>query len=152
MEHKRWTVHLDVSEIYIGKINFICKTESSFLFGNIKIDAQDAWYASNSKSNTLENGYSVVEGHVCQEDGILVRDRPGNGRMDRQTDRQAFQSQYIETDAIHFLFSLLRIMGLYMFRAHPQEVFHKRYLVYCMRVMSIGCTKIGVKHVDALNY
>jgi hypothetical protein len=29
-----------------------------------------------------------------------------------------------------------------MFRtllAHPQEVLHKRYLVYCVRVMSVGC-------------
>jgi hypothetical protein len=40
---------------------------------------------------------------------------------------------------MHFLFDLLRIKGLYMFRAilaHTQEVLHKRYLVYCVRVMS----------------
>jgi hypothetical protein len=44
---------------------------------------------------------------------------------------------------MHFLFSLLGIMGLYMFRgllAYPQEVLHKRHLVYCVRVMSVGCT------------
>jgi hypothetical protein len=38
---------------------------------------------------------------------------------------------------------LLRINGLYMFRAllaHHQEAFYKRHLVYCMRVMSAGCT------------
>jgi hypothetical protein len=23
--------------------------------------------------------------------------------------------------------------------AHPQEALHKRHLVYCMRVMSVGC-------------
>jgi hypothetical protein len=43
---------------------------------------------------------------------------------------------------MHFLFSLLRIKGLYMFRAllaYPQEVLHKRHLVYCVRVMSVGC-------------
>jgi hypothetical protein len=43
--------------------------------------------------------------------------------------------QYIETNVIHFLFSL-RIKDLYVFRAllaHPQEVFHKRHLVYCVR-------------------
>jgi hypothetical protein len=43
---------------------------------------------------------------------------------------------------IRFLFSLLRIKGLYMFRAllaHPQEVLHKRHLIYCVRVMSVGC-------------
>jgi hypothetical protein len=36
---------------------------------------------------------------------------------------------------------------LYMFRAllaHPQEVQHKRQLVYCVRVMSVGFTRIGV--------
>jgi hypothetical protein len=43
---------------------------------------------------------------------------------------------------MHFLFSLLRIKGLYIFRAllaHPQEALHKRHLVYCWRVMSVGC-------------
>jgi hypothetical protein len=42
---------------------------------------------------------------------------------------------------MHFLFGLLRINGLYMFRAllpHPQETLHKRHLVYCVRVMSVG--------------
>jgi hypothetical protein len=37
---------------------------------------------------------------------------------------------------MHFLISLLRIMGLYMYRAllaaHPQEVLHKWHLVYCV--------------------
>jgi hypothetical protein len=35
-----------------------------------------------------------------------------------------------------------------MFRAllaHPQEVSHKRHLVYCVRVMSVGCARIGVE-------
>jgi hypothetical protein len=39
---------------------------------------------------------------------------------------------------MNFLFSLLRIKGLYMFRAilaHSQEALHKRHLVYCVRVM-----------------
>jgi hypothetical protein len=37
---------------------------------------------------------------------------------------------------------LLRIKGLYMFRAllaHLQEALHKRHLVYCVHVMSVGC-------------
>jgi hypothetical protein len=36
---------------------------------------------------------------------------------------------------MHFLFSLLRIKALYMFRAllaHPQEVLHKPYFVNCV--------------------
>jgi hypothetical protein len=50
--------------------------------------------------------------------------------------------QYSETNVMHFLFNLLRIKGLYMFRAslaHPQEALHKRHLIYCVRVMSVGC-------------
>jgi hypothetical protein len=55
--------------------------------------------------------------------------------------------QYSETNVMHFLFNLLRIKGLYMFRAllaQPQEVLHKRRLVDCVRVMSVGCTRIEV--------
>jgi hypothetical protein len=43
--------------------------------------------------------------------------------------------KYSETNMMHFLFNLLRIKGLYMFRtlvAHPQEVPQKQRLVYCM--------------------
>jgi hypothetical protein len=53
--------------------------------------------------------------------------------------------RYSETNMMHVLFNLLRIKGLYMFRAllaHPQEVLHNRHLVYCERVMSVGCTRI----------
>jgi hypothetical protein len=44
--------------------------------------------------------------------------------------------------------SLLRIEDLYIFRAllaHPQEALLLRHLVYCMRVMSVGCTTVGVE-------
>jgi hypothetical protein len=54
--------------------------------------------------------------------------------------------QYSETTVMHFLFNLLRIKGLYMFRAvlaHLQEALHKRHLVHCMLVMSDGCTNPG---------
>jgi hypothetical protein len=47
--------------------------------------------------------------------------------------------QYTETKVMHFLFSPLRIKGLYMFLtllAHPQEVLYKRHLVYCVCFMS----------------
>jgi hypothetical protein len=57
-------------------------------------------------------------------------------------------NQHSETNVTHFLFSLLRIKGLYMFRAllaHPQEALHNRRLVYCVRVMSVGFTMIEVK-------
>jgi hypothetical protein len=55
--------------------------------------------------------------------------------------------QYSKTNVMHFLFSLLRIKGLYIFRAllaHPQEVLHKLHLVYWVSVMSVGCTLIEV--------
>jgi hypothetical protein len=57
-------------------------------------------------------------------------------------------SQYKETNVMHFSFNLLRIRGLYMFRAllaHPQEALHKRDLVYCLRIMSVGCGTVAVK-------
>jgi hypothetical protein len=61
--------------------------------------------------------------------------------------KQEIKYQYNETNVMHFSFSLLRIKGLYMFRAllaHPQEFPHKRHLVYCVRDMSVGCTRIEV--------
>jgi hypothetical protein len=57
--------------------------------------------------------------------------------------------QYGETNVKHFLLNLLRMKGLYMFRAllaHPQEAIQKRHLVYCMLVTSVGCTSVGVFH------
>jgi hypothetical protein len=49
---------------------------------------------------------------------------------------------------MHSLFNPLRINGIYTLRtlpAHPQEVLHKRHLVYCVRVLSVGCTRTEVK-------
>jgi hypothetical protein len=50
--------------------------------------------------------------------------------------------QYSETNVMHFLFNLLRIRGLYIFRtllSYPQEALHKRHLVYFVHVMSVDC-------------
>jgi hypothetical protein len=58
--------------------------------------------------------------------------------------------QHSETNMMQFLFNLLRIKGLYMFRAliaHPQEVLHKLHLVYCVRIMS-SSTPILVQPTD----
>jgi hypothetical protein len=55
--------------------------------------------------------------------------------------------QYSKTKVMYVLFSSLKVKGLYMFRAllaHSQEVLHKWHLVYCVRVMSAGCTRVGV--------
>jgi hypothetical protein len=54
----------------------------------------------------------------------------------------ATSHQYSETNVMHFLISLLRIKGFFMFQAliaDPQEVLH---LVYCVHVMSVACTTI----------
>jgi uncharacterized membrane protein YbjE (DUF340 family) len=58
--------------------------------------------------------------------------------------------QYSETTVMNFLFSLLRIKGLYIYMfqallAHTQEVLNKQHLIYCMCFMSVGCTRIGAK-------
>jgi hypothetical protein len=48
---------------------------------------------------------------------------------------------------IHISLNLLKIKGLHMFRAllaHPQEAPHKRHLVYCVRIMPIGCGTVAV--------
>jgi hypothetical protein len=36
--------------------------------------------------------------------------------------------------------------------AHPKEVLHKRHLVYFVRVMSVGCTRIGVELVSQTKF
>jgi hypothetical protein len=56
-------------------------------------------------------------------------------------------NRYTETNMMHVSFNLLRIKGLYMFRAllaHPQEVLHKRHLGYCLRIMSVDCGTVAV--------
>jgi hypothetical protein len=58
--------------------------------------------------------------------------------------------QYNETNVMNFSFNLLRIKSLYMFRAllaHPQETLHKRHLVYCVHVISVGCGTIAVSQL-----
>jgi hypothetical protein len=56
--------------------------------------------------------------------------------------------QYNETTVMHFLFGLLRITELYMYRAlfaHPQKVLHNRHLVYCVHVMPVSCIRFGLE-------
>jgi hypothetical protein len=46
---------------------------------------------------------------------------------------------------MHFSFGLIRIKASTCFRAllaHTQEALHKRHLVYCVRVMSVGSSKV----------
>jgi hypothetical protein len=63
--------------------------------------------------------------------------------------KQAYEMsvhRYSETNVAHSLLNLLRVNSLYMFRAllaHHQEALNKPHLVYCVQVMSVGCTRIG---------
>jgi hypothetical protein len=55
--------------------------------------------------------------------------------------------QYSETNVMHFVFNSLSTKSHYLFLTlltYPQEVTHKRYLVYCVRVM-FGYTRFGVE-------
>jgi hypothetical protein len=91
------------------------------------------------------------------EAGVQLRQwfkTPGYGKKNEilqifQKTETAGGFQYSKINVMHFLFSLLRITGLYMVRAllvQLQEALHKRHLVYCVRVMSVGCPRIGVPH------
>jgi hypothetical protein len=63
--------------------------------------------------------------------------------------------QYNETNVMNFSFNLLRIKGLYMFRAllaRPQEALHKRHLVYCVCVMSVGYTLVQPTDITRTQY
>jgi hypothetical protein len=58
---------------------------------------------------------------------IIIHGTPAGNRTGN------LENQYNETNVVHSLFNLLRIKGLYMFRAllaYPQEALHKRNLVY----------------------
>jgi hypothetical protein len=35
--------------------------------------------------------------------------------------------------------------------AHPQEALHKRHLVYCMRIMSVGCSTLAIENQGPLH-
>jgi hypothetical protein len=62
----------------------------------------------------------------------------------KQSDKSKLSDN--ETNVMSFSFSLLRIKSLYMFRAllaHAQEALHKRHLVYCVRIMSVGCGTVA---------
>jgi hypothetical protein len=80
--------------------------------------------------------------------GSTSREQPSITHIIRHKN---MNSQNSETKVMLFLFNLLRITGLYMFRAllaHPQEALHKLHLVYCVRIMSVGCTRIEVFHFN----
>src|SRR5215510_6150607 len=99
-------------------------------------------------------------GRVCTWDKFLKYDLDDDGNAEPSWDSFSPRSilyriydtkhQYNETNVIHFSFNLLRMKGLYMFRAslaHPQEVLHKRHLVYCLR-MSVECGTVSQLATD----
>jgi hypothetical protein len=66
--------------------------------------------------------------------------------------------QYNGTNVMYFSLNLLRIKGIYVFRAllaHPQEALYKRHLVCCFRIMSFGWNSnrgIGNWHCTHASY
>jgi hypothetical protein len=59
------------------------------------------------------------------------------------------RDQYIETNVMYFLFNLLRIKGLYMFRAllsHPQEALHVTFgvLRVLCQLAAPGCSQLAL--------
>jgi hypothetical protein len=105
------------------------------------------------------NTDGVRKSHKSRRHLILLRSRNLIRSTSRVVHRQTSVStyniyQYNETNVTHFPFNLLRIKSLYMFRAllaHPQEVLHKRHMVYCVRVLrqlaapGLGSTPILVQ-------
>jgi hypothetical protein len=63
--------------------------------------------------------------------------------------------QYNETKVMHYSFNLLRIKGLYMFRAllaHPQQALNKWHLVYCVCIVSVYCVCIVSVYWSVISY
>jgi hypothetical protein len=85
-----------------------------------------------------EESYRVCVSECEHEASKLRRPCPTTGCMKNTC-------LYSETNVMHFLFNLLRIKGLDMFRAllaHPQKELQIRNLVHCVRIMSVGFTRI----------
>jgi hypothetical protein len=74
----------------------------------------------------------------------------------QRTNKPSPVFQYSETNVMHFLFSLLRIKGLYMFRvlvAHPQEMKHNGTWYTACVLCQLAATRVGVErtlHVSSI--
>jgi hypothetical protein len=64
--------------------------------------------------------------------------------------------QYSETNVMHFVFNLLRIKGLCMFRALlaqlHEDCTNGTWYVYCMRVMSVSCTLVQLTDITHVGF
>jgi hypothetical protein len=92
--------------------------------------------------NVASYPLAYEDGTECSETTAIIHHRPGNNPKD--------YTQYIEHGE-----SLKSRKGLYMFLAllvDPQEALHKRHLVYCVRVMSVGCDTVLVLVVQKAEY
>jgi hypothetical protein len=102
-----------------------------------EVVGRHAWYSSTNSWSIKVGEESRRTCHVREKSEMYLENLGGELGM--------WEHQYSETNVMRFLFSLLRIKGLYIFGtllAHSQEVLHNRHLVYCVFVMSVGCTKI----------
>jgi hypothetical protein len=96
-----------------------------------------------SKNADLTFCYNLTTVYEIFLATCAIRTFKDSAALISEATKKAFIYQYSETNVMHFLFNLLRIKGLYMFRAllaHPQDSLHKRPSVYFVCVMSVGCT------------
>jgi hypothetical protein len=96
----------------------------------------------NGRTAQLQNKHYLLILRRCYINGTwyiaCVLCRLAAPRLELHSNPIVLCYQYSESNVMHVLFSLLRIKGLYMFRAllvHPQKVLNKRHLVYCVRAM-----------------
>jgi hypothetical protein len=109
------------------------------------------WGKGNEKlSSKTESRFNPVSNSVTRYEGVWRSEGLSplvlNLYAGRKWVNKPLLSQYSKTNVMHFLFNLLRINGLYMFRAllaHLQAL-QKRHLAYCVRVISSGCTRVKV--------
>jgi hypothetical protein len=76
---------------------------------------------------------------------IIIRKIPDFSYFGEETcksRKKGVAEQYSETNVMHFLFNFIEFYTFRTLIDHPQEVLHKRHLVCCVRVMSVGCTSI----------
>jgi hypothetical protein len=134
---------------------------TSFLLGLVSDTVGTMWLCSyvkkTNKMHTFSERFISVElSLTCLVQIIVHHQKVCTSSLQYQSIVSAttllsrcMVNQYSKTNVIHFLFHLLRINGLYMFRSlldHLQEALHKRNLVYYVRVTSVGSPRIGLEH------
>jgi hypothetical protein len=138
-------VQLNLLWLYITRIYSICICSERHC--KQRLNKADRVSNTNEKKKTYWLRSSWHCSYLFKQD-VLKENKPTLCAYITVTVKFCWQCiivyPYNETNVMHILFSLLRIKGLYMFRAlvaHPQETLNKRHLVYCVRVTPVGFTR-----------